>query len=101
MKITDLLKKDGIELNAVAADQNGAIDKLIELHSKVGNLTDAAKFKEAILAREEKVLLQLVWGLPYHTANQLQLPRQVLLPSLSRPESTISHWTEIQVSYSS
>ena len=54
MKITDLLKKDGIELNAVAADQNGAIDKLIALHSKVGNLTDAAKFKEAILAREEK-----------------------------------------------
>ena len=54
MKITDLLKKDGIELNAVAADQNGAIDKLIELHSKVGNLTDAAKFKEAILAREAK-----------------------------------------------
>ena len=54
MKITDLLKKDGIELNSAAADQNGAIDKLIELHSKVGNLTDAAKFKEAILAREEK-----------------------------------------------
>ncbi len=54
MKITDLLKKDGIALNAKVADQLTAIDKLIELHSKVGNLTDAVKFKEAILAREEK-----------------------------------------------
>ncbi len=54
MKITDLLKKDGIELNCPAADQLAAIDRMIELHTKVGNLTDAAKFKEAILAREEK-----------------------------------------------
>ena len=30
MKITDLLRKDGIELNVNAADQNAAIDKLIE-----------------------------------------------------------------------
>ena len=54
MKITDLLKKGGIELNCPAADQLAAIDRMIELHTKVGNLTDAAKFKEAILAREEK-----------------------------------------------
>ena len=54
MKITDLLKKEGIELNAAAADQNAAIDKMIELHSKVGNLKDAGAFKEAILAREAK-----------------------------------------------
>jgi PTS system fructose-specific IIC component len=32
----------------------GAIDTLIGLHSKVGNITDEAGFKEAILAREEK-----------------------------------------------
>jgi PTS system fructose-specific IIC component len=54
MKITDLLKKEGIALGVNAADQNAAIDKLIELHSKVGNLTDAKEFKEAILAREAK-----------------------------------------------
>ncbi len=54
MKITDLLKKEGIALNVDAADQNAAIDKIIELHSKVGNLKDATMFKEAILEREAK-----------------------------------------------
>jgi PTS system fructose-specific IIC component len=54
MKITDLLTKDGIILSADVADQNAAIDKLIELHTKVGNLNDAKAFKEAILAREAK-----------------------------------------------
>ncbi len=54
MKITDLLKKEGISLKCPAADQNAAIDALIELHTKVGNLSDAAAFKEAILKREEK-----------------------------------------------
>ncbi len=54
MKIKDLLKKEGIALSVDAADQNAAIDKLIELHSTVGNLSDAKAFKEAILAREAK-----------------------------------------------
>lgn len=54
MKITDLLKKDGIAIGAKVADQNGAIDKLIELHDKAGNLKDVAEFKKAILAREAK-----------------------------------------------
>ncbi len=54
MKITDLLMKDGISLNVSAADQNGAIDALIELHEKVGNLNNVSAFKKAILAREEK-----------------------------------------------
>ncbi len=54
MKITDLLKKEGIALNAAAADQNAAIDTLVDLHTKVGNLSDAAAFKKAILEREAK-----------------------------------------------
>ena len=54
MKITDLLRKDGIALGVGAADRNAAIDKLIELHTQVGNLKDAEEFKKAILAREEK-----------------------------------------------
>ena len=54
MKITDLLKKDGIKINASVADQNAAIDALIDLHEKVGNLNNVSAFKKAILAREEK-----------------------------------------------
>ena len=54
MKITDLLKKEGIALNVDAADQNAAIDKLIALHEAVGNLSNVSAFKEAILEREKK-----------------------------------------------
>ena len=52
MKIIDLLKKDAIELNTSVASKNDAIDKLIALHEKAGNLVDVNAYKEAILARE-------------------------------------------------
>lgn len=52
MRITDLLKSTAIELNVSVASKDEAIDKLIALHEKVGNLKDAAKFKEEILKRE-------------------------------------------------
>ena len=48
MKITDLLSRDGISINANVADRDAAIEKLVELHSKVGNLSDAYAFKDAI-----------------------------------------------------
>lgn len=52
MRITDLLKSTAIELNVSVASKDEAIDKLIALHEKAGNLKDAAKFKEEILKRE-------------------------------------------------
>lgn len=52
MKIIDLLKKDAIELNTSVASKSDAIDKLIALHEKAGNLLDVNAYKEAILARE-------------------------------------------------
>ncbi len=52
MKIIDLLKKDAIELNTSVASKNDAIDKLVALHEKAGNLVDVNVYKDAILARE-------------------------------------------------
>ena len=52
MRITDLLKSTAIELNVSVTSKDEAIDKLIALHEKAGNLKDAAKFKEEILKRE-------------------------------------------------
>ena len=52
MRITDLLKSNAIELNVSLTTKDAAIDKLIALHEKAGNLTDAAKYKEDILQRE-------------------------------------------------
>ena len=53
MRITDLLKKNGIVLNVNVSDKSAAISKLVSLHEKCGNLKDTAAFKEGILKREE------------------------------------------------
>ena len=53
MRITDLLKKDGIALGVSPKSKREAIDKLVALHQKCGNLKDQAAYKEGILAREK------------------------------------------------
>lgn len=52
MRITDLLKKESISLNRELASKSDAIDALIELHEKAGNLSDKEAYKKEILARE-------------------------------------------------
>ena len=54
MRIIDLLKKDAIELNTSAASKSEAIEKMVSLHQKAGNLNDAEVYTKAILAREEQ-----------------------------------------------
>ena len=53
MRITDLLKKQGISLNAAPKSKREAIDMLVGLHEKCGNLSDTAAYKKGILARED------------------------------------------------
>ncbi len=53
MRITDLLKKQGISLGVSPGGKKDAIDKLVALHEKCGNLKDVAAYKEGILAREQ------------------------------------------------
>ena len=53
MRITDLLKKNGIALNVKSSGKSEAIDKLVSLHEKCGNLKNTAVYKEGILKREE------------------------------------------------
>ncbi|WP_028242386.1 PTS fructose transporter subunit IIABC [Pseudobutyrivibrio ruminis] len=54
MRISEFIDPRGIKLQVALSSQDEAIDKLIALHEEVGNLKDAATFKEAILAREAK-----------------------------------------------
>lgn len=54
MRITDLLKKDAIKLNASASNKLDAIDQLVDLHVKAGNVNDREAYKKGILAREEE-----------------------------------------------
>lgn len=53
MRIRELLKKEGIALGVKVDSKDTAIDYLIDLHAKSGNITDKAEFKKGILAREE------------------------------------------------
>ena len=48
MRITDLLKKESISLNRALASKSDAIDALIELHEKAGNLSDKEAYKKEI-----------------------------------------------------
>ncbi len=54
MRITDLLKTEGIELNGVVSTKAEVIDKMVELMVKTGNITDADTYKKCVLEREEK-----------------------------------------------
>ncbi len=53
MRITDLLKKQSIALSVSVKDKSEAIDTLVDLHTRSGNLNDAAVYKKGILAREQ------------------------------------------------
>ena len=53
MRITDLLNKNGIALNVEVSDKSNAIDKLVSLHEKCGNLNDVDAYKKGIFARED------------------------------------------------
>ena len=52
MRITELLKKESIELGVKVSSKEEAIDTLIGLMAAVGRLNDKAGYKEGILARE-------------------------------------------------
>lgn len=52
MRITELLKKESIELGVKVSSKEGAIDKLVSLMEAGGHLKDSAGYKEGILARE-------------------------------------------------
>lgn len=52
MRITDLLKKEGIELNGVVSNKTEAITKMVELMNKTGNINDVEKYKKGVFKRE-------------------------------------------------
>ncbi len=52
MRITDLLKENAILLNASFSSKREVIDTLVDTHKKVGNISDAEKYRKGILDRE-------------------------------------------------
>lgn len=54
MRIVDLLNKESIMLGGSPKNKSEAIDMLVELQVKGGNIADKNEYKKGILAREEK-----------------------------------------------
>ncbi len=54
MRIVDLLKKESIALGQAPSSKQEAIDMLVELQAKSGNISDVEAYKKGILAREEQ-----------------------------------------------
>ena len=53
MKILDLLKNVSIDVNATCSNKDEAIDTLVSLMAKQGNLNNQDVYKQGIYAREE------------------------------------------------
>ena len=54
MKITDLLKRDSIDLNVEASNKKDILKKAVELMDNNGNIIDKDKYLELVLKREEE-----------------------------------------------
>lgn len=54
MRITELLQKDGIALNVKVDSKSAAIDYLVDLHDKSGNISNKEEYKKGILKREQE-----------------------------------------------
>ena len=80
MRITDLLKKQGISLGVAASSKSDAIDQLVALHDKCGNLSDVKAYKEGILKREEMgtTAIGMEVAIPHAKSEAVKAPSQRL-----------------------
>ena len=53
MRIVDLIKMDCILIGAAPNSKSEAIDMLVDLQAKSGNIADVTEYKKGILKREE------------------------------------------------
>lgn len=94
MKIIDLLKKDAIELNTSVASKSDAIDKLVALHEKAGNLLDVNAYKDAILAREAQGSTAIGEGIAVPHAKSESVKHRAFRQSQFQTELIMKHLTE-------
>ena len=76
MRIIDLLKKDAIKLNASVLSKAEAVEELIDLHDKAGNLSDREAYRQAILARENQGTTAIGEGIavPHAKSDSVKTP---------------------------
>ncbi len=76
MKITDLLKKESIELHGAPKDKAQTIDQMVELMTRGGNINDVAAYKAGVLKREEEGTTGIGEGIaiPHAKTNAVSAP---------------------------
>lgn len=76
MRITDLLKRESIELDGKVKTKAETIDKMVELMAKGGNIADVAVYKEGVLKREEEGTTGIGEGIaiPHAKTNAVTAP---------------------------
>ena len=76
MRITDLLDKNSISLNAAPADKKETLDLAVELMAKSGKLSDVEKYREQVYAREEESTTGIGEGIaiPHGKCDALKAP---------------------------
>lgn len=67
MKITDLMSKEAIKIHGHASSKMDAIDQMVSLMNKQGNVSDKEAYKEAVIERENLSTTGMVDGIaiPY------------------------------------
>ena len=85
MHTVDLLNKESILTGVKAGSKAEAIDLLINLHEKAGNLADKAAYKEGILAREEQGTTAVGEGIAIPHAKSRAV-KQAALTAITVPE---------------
>lgn len=63
MKITDLMSKEAIKIHGHASSKMDAIEKMVSLMDKQGNVSDKEVYKEAVLERESLSTTGMVDGI--------------------------------------
>ena len=94
MKITDLLKTEGVSLKQAVTNKDAAIDLMVDLHDKAGNLYDRNEFRSEIMIRESAGSTAVGMGIAVPHAKSSAVKRQVLLPLQCRKEWITSQQTE-------
>lgn len=76
MRITDLLKKEGIDLNGVGNSKEETIRRMVNLMAKTGVLKDKEAFKQSVFAREETGTTGIGGGIaiPHGKTNAVKEP---------------------------
>ena len=76
MKIKDLLKPEAVITGANVESKDQAISMLIDLHDKVGNLSDKAAYAQAVLQREAECVTAIGQGLaiPHAKSDAVRTP---------------------------